>query len=345
MSCLPAVPVEAPPAGETRAADACLEARLEAAGRYGVTWPDTGQSWNLGLPRAKVGLGAASGTASGRVLLSAVRSGGEDSYIGVAGEAIVPEVQVAEARVDLAAIGAAAGGGVVDDAWVMSGEAAWGLPSVAPTLAEGSGLFPRSDLGLWAAWMAPARWVAARVDLSTGGEGARYQERNEGKDLALLATVRPLVALGHADALLLTGFGRQGSRGLGSARDHRVGARIASQLAPVDLGVELAGAWGVDGDASRAGTALSAWAVAHPRSWALAWARLDRVAEAEDAVTATLRLGVGVDAVAGPEAGRILVGLDHATASPAARELAGAAALARTDTLWVQIDISLKEER
>lgn len=344
MSCLPDLPLEASLAGEARPVEPCLAARIEAAGRYGITWPDTGQSWTLGLPRAKVGLGAASGAASGRVLLSAVRSGGEDSYFGVAGEAIVPEVQVAEARVDLAPLGAAAGGGVIDDAWVMSGESAWGLPSVAPTLAEGSGLFDRSDLGLWAAWTAPERWAAARVDLTTG-EGARYRERNEGKDLAILASARPLSALGHPEALVVSGYGRQGSRGLGAARDHRAGARLSGRLSALDLGTELAWAWGVDGDASREAAALSAWGVAHPWPWALAWARLDRVGEGADAVSHSLRLGLGVDAVSGPGAGRVLVGWDHATATPGAMELAGAAALARTDTLWVQIDVLLMEER
>lgn len=340
MSCLPALPVEAVPFGEERSADPCLVGRVEAAGRYAKAWPDTGQSLLLGLPRAKLGVGAASGPGSARVLLSAVRSGGADSYFGIEGEAIVPEFQVAEGRVDLPVVGVAAGGGLIDDAWVYSGETAWGLPAVAPALGEATALYDRSDLGLWAGWTAPERWASARVDLTTG-EGARFRERNEGKDVATLVSVHPLVFLEKPDWLELSGFYRQGSQGLGSVREHRLGVRASGRTPWADAGYEYVRAWGVAGDAAREASAYSAWAVGHPLDWSLAWARWDRVAELGDAHTSTVRAGLGVDALEGPDAARLLVGWEHTRSSAAWAELAGAEVLERSDALYVQVDVAL----
>lgn len=332
---------EAAPLHAEAPAHPTLAARLDLAGRYARLLPDAGVSQALTLPRAKVGVGAGVGPASGRVLLAAVRSGGDADYVGVEGEALLAEVQVAEARLDLRGAGLAVGAGLVDDGWVVTGERAWGLPAVAPALGESLGWLDRSDVGGWAGWTSPGRELAVRAELTTG-EGARGRERNDGKDLGGIVTARPLAD--HPDALVVQVYGRQGSRGLAAARDHRVGARVSGATPWADAGVEALAAWGVDGDAERAPWALSGWAVAHPWRGAVGLVRYDRAVEVAgdpEAVTGTVHLGAGWDVVDGPDAGRLLLGWSYTRAGDAVAAVAGADALAAGHALHLQLDLSI----
>ena len=348
MNCLPPMAVAAAMAQERDGAP-CVAVELDLAGRYTRFVPDAGLSHALTLPRAKVGVGVGSGPVSGRVLLSGVRSGGEDNYIGIEGEAIVPELQVAEARADLVPFGVAIGAGLVDDPWVISGERAWGLPGVAPSLGESVGWLDRSDLGLWVGWTGPKRIVSVRVDV-TSGEGNRGRERNEGKNVGGHVAVRPLAfGLGHK-FVTIEGWLREGSRGLASVRDIRAGARASTQTDWVDGGVEWLGAWGVDGDAARQPAGVSAFAALHP--WkggkgkivpAVAFARFDHTTELAgdpDTAAGVLRLGGGIDLDATGGAARVLLGWEHVSAGAAVAEVAGATAFAGGDAIFVQFDLA-----
>lgn len=114
---------------------------LEVAGEGRRTTPDDGPSRELRLARGLVELQSRPpGPASARLRLEPVRSGGESGYVGVAGESIVPRVQVAEAGLVAAPFGRVrVVAGLVDDPWVRTAEEAWDLPAVAAALPEGGG--------------------------------------------------------------------------------------------------------------------------------------------------------------------------------------------------------------
>lgn len=308
---------------------------LELAGRAGLTLPDVGLSRAFTLPRARLegDLGAGD-LASARLAVAAVRSAGDEGYIGIDGEAIVPEVQLAEARVDVTRWGLAAAAGITDDPWVASADAAWGLRDVAPTFGEDQGWMDSGDLGGWVAWTAPRDVFSLRVDL-TSGEGFRYRERNEGKDLAGTVTIRPV------SALALTAYAREGSRGLGLARDHRAGARVSGGWTRLTLGVEGLAAWGVDGDAERAPLGGSAWATARPWGPLLVFVRADLASEALSDAEATSFRGFAGAGVELRGVVRVLVGYEGTRVGDDVAELSGAADLEDTDTVYLQLGVRL----
>ncbi len=327
--------------------DPCVFFQLDLAGRAGITLPDVGISRDLTLPRAQaegaLGLGD---LATARLAVAVVRSGGDSGYIGVDGEALVPEVQIAEARAAWRPLGLGIGAGVIDDPWVASSNEAWTLRAISPSFGEAMGWIDSSDLGGWVGWSSVGRHITARVDL-TSGEGARFRERNEGKDVAGTVSVHPSA---HASA---TAYVRDGSRGLGLARDHRAGMRASGEVGPLLLGVEGLAAWGVDGDATRQPLGTSGWVVVRAPALGVVWlgfGRLDLATEAlgeSDAGTRTLLAGAGMEVharnakVDEPAPLRVVVGYTGTRVGDAVAGIAGAGALEDADTVYVQLGVTL----
>ncbi len=341
MSCVAEIVFEAPAMAPDDGLARCGWVALDLAGRAGLALPDVGISRALTLPRAHAEGGLALGeVAVARVAVAAVRSGGDAGYIGVDGEALVPEVQIAEVRGAWTPFGLAVGAGLVADPWVASGDAAWGQRPIAATFGEAAGWMDSSDLGGWLGWSAPDRRVTARVDIASG-EGARFRERNEGKDLAATVSVRPA---GEGGAVF-TVYGRDGSRGLGLARDHRLGVRASGSLGPVTGMVEGLAAWGVDGDALRQPLGGSASLVARPFGPLLAYVRLDLSTEAwgdSEAGTRTVLAGAGVelpDMDAPPL--RLIAGYSGTRVGDGVAAIAGAYALQDADMVFLQVGVTL----
>ena len=310
--------------------------RAELAGRAGAVTPDLGVARAFSLPRARVEAAATHGGVAVRAALVAVRSGGESGYIGLDGESLVPAVQVAEARVAHGSWTLAAG--VVDDPWVRAGDAAWGLRGVAPGLGEDTGWMDASDMGAWAGWRSPR--VRVRV-VATSGEGARMRERDESKDVAGFAEATP--AWGDRGALRVAAFARAGTRGLGSARDHRAGVRVAGAVGVVSLGGEALAAWGVGGDATRTPVGASAWLVARPGRHALGWLRVDAGAEAPwsaEARTLTARGGMGAE-LGDARSARLVLGGTLRSVGAGVRGVAGAPILASSAEAFLQLEVTL----
>jgi hypothetical protein len=334
------------PAGPDGARPGCLSASADVAGRLRVELPDLGLARAFSLPRAQLALALGwGGAAAARVELAAVRSGGETGYIGVDGESIVPRVQIAEARFGWPATGLLLAAGLVDDPWVALGDAAWGMRAVAATLGEERGWLDRSDLGGTLAWTAPRALATLSVSL-TSGEGLRLRERNDGKDLSAVATLRPL-ALATTGAVLEVSFlVRDGSRGLDQVRDHRLGARAAFHAGAFGAGLELLAATGVGGDAARTPKGLSAWVTLDALGPALAFARVDATTErlGDPAATAfTARAGGGVRLpFHGALAPLALVAAYEAThTGAAAAAVAGAAEATTAHVFWIQLAFRL----
>lgn len=332
------------------ASGGCVGFGAEVAGRFTQGFPQGGVDRGFALSRSRYDLGLERDGAGGRLVLAGVRSGGADSYIGVAGESIVPQVQVAEARYRAAGLGLTVAAGLVDDPWVSSGNTSWDLRVTAPGVGEAAGWLERSDLGGAVAWTSPGRW-ATLAGTVTSGEGLARRERNNGEDTAGLLILRPLAGVERGARLLeLQAYGREGSRGLGYARDHRAGLRLTHRSPWAAGGLEWLKAWGVQGDAARAPRALSGWAqLTPPPLPALAWARIDHVDEAPGTddtrrVRASAGLGVPLPLNAGGQAPvRLLVGWDRETRDARVTTLSGAMGTTRSDALYIQLDLRARE--
>ena len=337
-------PTLPPPPGTVDGDERCVALDLDVAGRLTEGWPKVGVYRGVSIPRARAEAAISDRGVTARFGLGTARSGGETGYIGIDGESIVPVVQVAEARVSLPKLGLQTSLGLIDDPWVVSGERLWGLNAVALSFGNQAGWLERSDLGGRVAWTSPSGFVSASGTLASG-EGFRRRERNNGLDLTGVVTVRPLAEAVAPETLEISAFARDGSRGLGFARDHRLGARITTRTEPIDAGAEVLAAYGVDGDAARAPFGGSAWVVARPWGPLQAFARLDGAREIPgqaDSGWRTLRIGVGAGIPFEEPLGRVWLAYEDGAAGASAAPVAGAEALARWQRLWLQVEVHLQ---
>jgi hypothetical protein len=349
-ACLALAATLLPAAPGPGAEGGCIGFGAEVAGRFAQRLPTGGVDRAFSLSRSRYELGLDRDGAGARLVLAGVRSGGTDSYVGVAGESIVPQIQVAEARYRASTLGLTVAAGLVDDPWVTTANASWDLRSTGPGVGEAQGWLDRSDLGGAAAWTSRDQWVSVAAT-ATSGEGLARRERNNGQDTAALVIVRPLASMGDGPGLLeLHAYGREGSRGLGAARDHRAGARLTHRSPWAAGGVEWLQAWGVQGDARRAPRAVSGWAqLTPPPLPTLAWARLDHVDEQPGTpdtrairTSAGIGLGLPTNVEASPPV-RVLVGWDRETRDAAVATLSGATSTTKTDALFIQLDLRARE--
>jgi hypothetical protein len=315
----------------------CAAGVLDIAARGAVVVPDEAIGQVVDLTRARAGLGVASGPVWARLRLGATRSADADSYVGIAGEAWVPVVEHA-------AVGGTWRGftgevGLVPDPWVYAGNRAWGLDALTPTFAEGLAWIPASDAGASLWW----RGFGDRVDLTAtlvSGEGANRRERNEGKDVAGSLSVAPM----GTSALVVSVYGRNGSRGLGYVPAHRAGARVSGEVGRFGYGVEGLLAWGVGDDATRAPSAASAWLRARPIGPLLLALRGDAWSEdlARPEALAWRALGgagVSVDVPGGALVA--LAGADHVAFGEAVAPFPGAPVAAASTTVYLHVGLEL----
>ena len=337
--------------GDSAVASHCMAVDLDVAGRVSQTWPDPGIARRFTLPRARLSLGIAQHGAGARLQLGAVRSAGEGSYIGVDGESLLAQVQVAEARYLVPRWGLGVAAGLVDTAWVVSGDDAWGFRALAPVSGERNGLFTRSDLGATASWTSPGDWASLSLTVSSG-EGHQRRERNDGQNVALWFAVRADQALPDDVHIELQGLLRDGSRGLRFVRDHRAGARLLTEVGAIRGGVEWVRAWGLDGVHAAEPTAWSLWSSGQVWGPVQAVGRVDRVGwqpGVDDASSTTTWLGGGLDlpvnaATDQTAPGRVLIAWQSHHDGPGATALAGAAGMADTHTLLLQLELGARGE-
>lgn len=277
-----------PSLGDDVPRDSCAVVDVDLAGRASVHGPDAAIPRRLSLARSRVEGGLVMGPAVARVAVVGARSAPEGGYVGVEGEALLPVLQIAEARASWVATGLTAWGGLVDDPWVARENATWGFRQVGLTASEAEGLMDRSDLGMGLGWAALDGAVQLGLVLSSG-EGARQRERNDGMNTALTVTLRPL----EGQQLVVDLLARDGSRSASQARDHRLGLRVWHRSPVVGAGASVLGAAGVQGDAARRPWLAAAWANATPGDWAVATLRYEHLFEPNAAVDlATFGLGV-----------------------------------------------------
>lgn len=319
-----------------------LQVRGELAGRGYVLLPESGVSRGFSLPRARLVtrmLGPHG--ASFRIATTATRSGGQNGYIGIEGEAWVPRIQLAEARFDAPSLGVAVAGGVVDDLWVGTSQAAWAHPEIADTATLSLGLLDRADIGGWVSWSAPDARVSATVSATTG-EGETRRERNNGVDVAGLVAVRPIVS--DTMQLTLRAYGRDGSRGVARARNHRLGGSATLEHDLLAASALAVAGWGSnDADATLQPLVVSAWARTATDLPLVAFGRFDyALADRGDTDTRTtvVHLGGGPRLpLKGNAPAWIGLGWQGTRNGPAAGPVAGV--VTGSDLLYLQISVDL----
>jgi hypothetical protein len=193
--------------------------------------------------------------------LEAVRSAGEGSLLGVDGDSLVLRVKRAWAfwGADLpAGLTLRLDGGLVPEPLITEVERTYALRGLAPLLAESGGLFDTSDLGAvlhLTAWDARLRLALS----ATNGEGRNAREQNEGKTIGATLGLTALRTDAGLD-LVLFGVYRDGSVGVGRARDDRFGGGFALRHPDAGLGALFLAADGYAGDSDRRAQGIEAWA-------------------------------------------------------------------------------------
>jgi hypothetical protein len=163
-------------------------------------------------------------------------------------------------------------------------------------------------------------------------------------------TLRPLALTElPADRVELAVMAREGSRGVGYAPDHRVGARATVSHPVAVASAELILGWGLDADpkALPAGVSLSARCGA--RCPVVAWGRVDWTTNQRDldeSSTLTWRAGLGPrlpgPTVMGLPSVQLVLGAEGRYTQPQATVLAGAEAAAQSHTVFLQLSARLR---
>ncbi len=320
----------APTMGQEMEVDpACMFFDLDVAGRASRTSPSSGIANSLDMSRLRFELGmAANENWSVRLSTTPIRSAPEAGYLGIAGESMVWDVQIAEVRLTVPELGLTVTGGFIDDPWMLSGNGAWGWRTTGQVLSQSSGWFDRADAGLSALWRAPRGWADAQVML-TAGEGNRLRERNNGKNLTAMGTVRPLTGAELGNALQISLLVRDGSKGVERARDHRLAARIWGHGRQWRYGTEVISARGVRGDPNRTPWGLSVWGDVDPLPPLTVYARydhIDQVPGTADTSQQTIQGGVGLRNATPGLDNRIFVAAEHRRWQSGVAPVAGTAA-------------------
>lgn len=325
--------------------DACAVAIFDIAGRFDTTMPDPGIATQARLQRSRVELGVASRhNILGRVAIDGRQSAPDTGYLGLEGESWYVRVQIAEARYVLPRAGLSVAAGLVDDPWVIRGNQAWSYRPLAPIVSERQGLTERSDFGGALTWTGPSSVVAVTVS-SLNGEGLQRRERNAGKSTHLLLEARPLAFTDDlGEALVVTLYGRDGSKGTLSARDHRLGLRVHGTAGPLGYGGSVLKAYGVQGDADRVPLASELWAFADIDLFTAA-ARLevtDQIPGTEQTTDVSLFAAAGVRPRTGPgRPAHLMLGVQHDRLGALSAPVPGGDGTANRTLVFAQLGLNL----
>lgn len=241
-----------------------LESQVFVGGEWLSTQEESFQQFFLS--RAEAGLWSfwdARRDLGAELRLEAVRSAGPQSVLGVDGDSLVLRVKRGWgfARHHWGPVGAEARLGLIPDPWVDVLVRHYPLRGLSASLSERGLFFDTSDLG--AALHLELLEGLAQLRLAlTNGQGRNQIEQNSGKNTTALLLLRPLsrpTASGQPMELRLLGAWRDGSQGVGAARDHRLalGALWTSPWA--DLGAEWIQAWGYLGRGELKARGLGLW--------------------------------------------------------------------------------------
>ena len=259
-----------------------------------------GDSFNaFELRRAELGAGFRWRKLGGMFLnLEGVRSASPESLLGVDGNSFLLRVKHAYAFGDpeLGPGRLILRAGLIEDAWVSRLESNFGLRGYDATSSERTRLFETSDLGVTVGYDLLDELAALRVS-ATNGEGRNDVEQNRGKNTTIVLTTVPFKPELLGEQLrtgLHLGY-RDGSVGVGRARNHRVFGSVFAAHPRAELGAEFVRALGVENDGAIEAQVISAWLRAEPiERWLGAFFRyeqFDANLDVDDDLVRTLQGG------------------------------------------------------
>ena len=231
----------------------CVKLAINPTFRFGYPFPNASVGADFSLHRGGLVLGIHREQVSSRIWLEPVRTGGEQGYVGVGGESIVPRflfMDVTWRPAEWAFIST----GLVEDLWVEPGNQLWGWRTIEGVAAEYYQWNSRAQPGFTSA----VSFLKDRAQLAisiTTGEGPFRRERNPGLNSSVRLEMKPLSSV---EDLRLELFGQEGSYGLDSARNHRAGLRF-SYSSVFRAGVSALQSWGLNGNQELSGQLLSFW--------------------------------------------------------------------------------------
>ena len=236
--------------------------QMETSGEVfgGFRYADSpSQSFNeFNLERVELGLQSQTHARwGGELRVEGIRSAGPNSLIGVDGDSLVTRVKRAWGY------GSQRWGqwslhgriGLIPDSWHEVVMNAYPLRALGPSQGEREGFQDTSDLG-GALYLG---WGHQRIFFNlTNGEGRRYQEQNKGKNI--LTGIALSTALSSEQSRLHLSIAyRDGSRGPGSGRDHRLYGATWWAHSRFNVGLKGARAWGLLNRPSLLADSVQGW--------------------------------------------------------------------------------------
>lgn len=301
------------------------------------------------LERAEIGASWLwQGRFGGEVRVEGLRSAGPNSAFGVAGDSVLLRVKRAHAfaMLDLGPGQALVDAGMVRDAWTGTLLPHYDHRGLSPLLSQQAGLFDDSDLGGTVGWRGLDDRLTVLAQL-TNGEGRALPEQNAGKNMTLVASGVPVAASIHRGDIRvgLHAVYRQGSVGIGSARDHRYGGALTLQFPCPQAGIEYIRALGYAGEGDREAAAIGAWASSwlgtHWAGLALRYDQIDTDTALDDAVFRRTTVAAFSDLLDPADAGRsnllrVYAGVELDRFGDDAGPVPGGAAAVDTTRLFVR---------
>ncbi|MEC7987076.1 MAG: hypothetical protein VX278_18045 [Myxococcota bacterium] len=227
-----------------------------AAIRYSQELPMDGIHRRFSLPQARFQGDSRQNGWMFQWRADVIPSAADGSYIGIAGEAMVWQlnrVQIGWNGQNFMVLA-----GLIDDPWVFSQNATWGNRNLGLGVAENNGMLNRADTGVAFQYQRNRFLMQFRM---VSGEGELYQERNTGFNSQFFGRFN--IDDNHAVDVMA----QEGSRGFSSAQEHRIGARISSS-GVLGYGLEVLKGWGLQGDSSLHPLVFSSWVRHQPaKGW------------------------------------------------------------------------------
>ena len=291
--------------------------------------PKQGLYQGIQMSQSRIAMRLTGDQMMGRFAMNGVRSSGSGSYIGIDGESLVWQIQLAEMnylwqenehQIRFS-------GGINEDFWVKTNNEIWSLREISWGVAERQNSQSRADTGM--SLLYNYKMIQAGVRMSSG-EGMRRFERNTGLN------TEGMFALSTSH-LRLELYARDGSTGPSFASNHRLGSRISTKISDVTVAVEGLKNYGIQGDASRTPFYGSAFLLYQPKEFPLwGYGRVDILHEKIDVHGRRFMTGIGIPLQKYTTTGRIWMGWEGERLSEQMPLYAGDGTLLNTDTFFFQ---------
>ena len=215
----------------------------------------------LRLDRGELGARVALGAhGAAQLRLEAIRSAVDGGALGIDGDSLVVRLQHAQVAgmVDAGPLRLEGALGLVPDPWMQLLEDGYTQRPLSRVASQRLLGWPNADLAM----LVRATLGRARLTVTVGnGEGVRYPERNAGKTTTGVLEVVAIAA--RSVRLSVAAMGKDGSLGVASIRDRRVGVAASLVARNLRVGLEGVRAWGIGDRGEAEGVVLAGWAEAH----------------------------------------------------------------------------------